>query len=80
MNGEYEEEELTPEEQAEFTADAAALGMTVEEYVGHWVHKLIEDLGIALKRGTTVEELHESERRSIREANEIVEPHLTGDD
>jgi hypothetical protein len=43
MNEEYEEEELTPEELAEFAADAAAHETTMEDYPKHWLFKMLAD-------------------------------------
>jgi hypothetical protein len=56
-------------ERAEFEADAATLGMTVEEYLKHWLFKILEDEAKMLE-----------DEVALDEANEIVEPHLTGDD
>lgn len=44
------------------------------------IFKLLEDEARAAERGMTLEEFFESERRLIREANEIVDPYLNGDD
>jgi hypothetical protein len=57
MNEEYEEDMLTSEELAKFAADAAALGMTLEEYVKHWLFKMVADEA-AIEEANEIVEQH----------------------
>jgi hypothetical protein len=52
---------LNPEERAEFEAMAAASGMTFEEYVKHWLFKMLGDEA-AIEEANEIVEPHSSWR------------------
>jgi hypothetical protein len=57
MDEEHKEGGLIPEELAEFAADAAARGMTMEEHVKYWLFKMLADEA-AIEEANAIVEPH----------------------